>query len=61
MAGEDELAAEYRKHASALSAAAEFDQDADTSKILRRIAREYDLMVKALERKFEKKLSPSQV
>lgn len=47
--GEGELAAEYRKHAKALRAAAIFDREGKTSLILKRIASDYDLMARALE------------
>jgi hypothetical protein len=43
------LAAEYRKHAKALRAAAKFDHEAKTSIILKRIADDYERMAKALE------------
>jgi hypothetical protein len=43
------LAAEYRKHAKALRAAAKFDHQAKTSIILKRIADDYEQMAKALE------------
>jgi hypothetical protein len=43
------LAAEYRKHAKALRAAAKFDREAKTSMILKRIAEDYEQMAKALE------------
>ena len=43
------LAAEYRKHAKALRAAARFDREAKTSLILKRIAEDYEQMAKALE------------
>ena len=48
--GEDILlAAEYRKHAKALRAAAKFDREAKTSMILKRIAEDYEQMARALE------------
>jgi hypothetical protein len=43
------LAAEYRKHAKALRAAAKFDREAKTSLILKRIADDYEHMARALE------------
>ena len=43
------LAAEYRKHAKALRAAAKFDHQAKTSMILKRIAEDYEQMAKGLE------------
>ena len=43
------LAAEYRKHARALRAAARFDREAKTSLILKRIADDYEQMARALE------------
>src|SRR4051812_13274893 len=43
------LAAEYRKHAKALRAAAKFDREAKTSLVLKRIAEDYEQMAKALE------------
>lgn len=43
------LAAEYRKHAKALRAAARFDRDAKVSLVLKRIAGEYELMASSLE------------
>ena len=43
------LAAEYRRHAKALRAAAKFDREAKTSLILKRIADDYEQMAKALE------------
>jgi hypothetical protein len=43
------LAAEYRKHAKALRAAARFDREAKTSLILKRIADDYEQMARALE------------
>ena len=43
------LAAEYRRHAKALRAAAKFDREAKTSMILKRIAEDYEQMAKALE------------
>ena len=43
------LAAEYRKHAKALRAAARFDRDEKTSFVLKRIAGEYDRMASSLE------------
>ena len=43
------LAAEYRKHAKALRAAARFDRDAKVSLVLKRIAGEYDLTASSLE------------
>jgi len=43
------LAAEYRKHAKALRAAAKFDREAKTSLILKRIADDYEQMARALE------------
>lgn len=43
------LAAEYRKHAKALRAAAKFDREAKTSMILKRIAEDYEQMARALE------------
>ena len=43
------LAAEYRKHAKALRAAARFDRDAKVSLVLKRIAGEYDLTARSLE------------
>ena len=49
MKDERELAAEYCRHATALLAAAKFDQHAKTSIILKRIARDYEQMALALE------------
>jgi len=49
MADERELAAEYRRHAKALRAAAKFDEHARTSLILKKIADDYELMARALE------------
>jgi hypothetical protein len=43
------LAAEYRKHAKALRAAARFDRDAKTSLVLKRIAGEYEITASSLE------------
>ena len=43
------LAAEYRRHAKALRAAARFDREAKTSIVLKRIADDYEQMAKALE------------
>ena len=43
------LAYEYRKHAKALRAAANFDNEARTSLVLKRIAGEYEQMAKGLE------------
>jgi len=43
------LAAEYRKHAKALRAAAKFDREAKTSLILKRIAEDFEQMARALE------------
>jgi len=43
------LAAEYRKHAKALRAAARFDRDAKVSLVLKRIAGEYELIASSLE------------
>ena len=49
MTEETQLANEYRKHAKALRAAASFDNEAKTSVLLQRIARDYDHMAHALE------------
>jgi len=49
MVDERKLAAEYRRHATALLAAAKFDQHAKTSIMLKRIARDYEQMALALE------------
>ena len=43
------LAAEYRRHAKALRAAAKFDREAKTSLVLKRIADDYEQMARALE------------
>jgi hypothetical protein len=49
MGEEHLLAAEYRRHAKALRAAAKFDREAKTSLILKRIADDYEQMARALE------------
>jgi hypothetical protein len=49
MTEEQSLAAQYRYHAKALLAAARFDQEAKTSVLLKRIARDYEQMALALE------------
>jgi hypothetical protein len=49
MTEEADLAAQYRKHAKALRAAAIFDKEAKTSILLKRIASDYDHMAHALE------------
>jgi predicted deacylase len=49
MTDERELAAEYRKHAKTLRAAARFDEHARTSLILKKIADDYELMARALD------------
>ena len=49
MTDERNLAAEYRRHATALLAAAKFDQHAKSSMMLKRIARDYEQMALALE------------
>jgi hypothetical protein len=49
MAEERKLAAEYRRHATALRAAAKFDEHAKTSIALKSIARDYEQMALALE------------
>jgi len=46
---EQKLAAQYRHHAKALREAAKFDQEAKTSILLKRIARDYEHMAAALE------------
>ncbi len=43
------LAAEYRKHAKALRAAAKFDREAKTSLVLKRIAEDFERMALGLE------------
>ncbi len=52
------LAAEYRRHAKALRAAAKFDREAKTSMILKRIAEDYEPLAKALE---DSRTVPAQV
>ena len=49
MTEEQKLAAQYRHHAVALRAAAKFDQEAKTSILLKRIARDYEHMAMALD------------
>ena len=49
MSNEVELAAEYRKHAKALRAAAAFEEDATTSAILKKVANRYEDMANELE------------
>jgi hypothetical protein len=49
MANEAELAAEYRKHAKAIRAAAAFEQDATTSAMLKKVANRYEDMANELE------------
>lgn len=42
MSNEVELAAEYRKHAKALRAAAAFEEDATTSAMLKKVANKFE-------------------
>jgi hypothetical protein len=42
MSSEVELAAEYRKHAKALRAAAAFEEDTNNSAVLKKIANKFD-------------------
>jgi hypothetical protein len=49
MANEAERAAEYRKHAKALRAAAAFEEDATTSAILKKVANRYEDVANELE------------
>jgi hypothetical protein len=49
MANEAELAAEYRKHAKAIRAAAAFEEDATTSAILKKVANRYEDMASELD------------
>ena len=49
MVEEQKLAAEYRKHAKALRAAAVFDKEAKTSVALKKIASDYERMAHSLD------------
>jgi hypothetical protein len=49
MSNEVELAMEYRKHAKALRAAAAFEEDANTSALLKKIANRYEDTANELE------------
>ena len=57
MTEEKKLAAEYRDHAAALRRAAKFDEQATTSVLLKRIARDYEQMALALEGVHETNIS----
>jgi len=49
MSSEVEMAAEYRKHAKALRAAAAFEEDTTNSAVLKKIANKFDDMANELD------------
>ena len=49
MSSEVEQAAEYRKHAKALRAAAAFEEDSNNSAVLKKIANKFDDIANELE------------
>ena len=49
MSSEVELAAEYRKHAKALRAAAAFEEDSHNSAVLKKIANKFDDIANELD------------